>query len=529
MAEMKWFKPAGNRPNAKGKGGGKSGGKGGGKKPWHLDHRKGTYHVDGDFDEDEEDHPAAEEEDEATGGAGDDDEDENEGESDDLESDYEDEGVEGEEGPDALMEVYYQGLKAKKKLTGKGFKRTKPGDKTPAKNKKNSVCKDCKGKGHWSGDPECPKVKDGSVPLFQPKPKKNFTGVVSSGTVTGRPVAQVFTPQRPGRIGDMRVINDSYLTNTETPGLKTTIDLAIYTVAQLRRWLERKNLNSDGDNEQLIAKVRKAMDDWSERRRVEAEGWTFAGVTTVDVRGAYVNGEVVAPPYVTEPGASRTSTTRTSERSCEHRRVENGGDATTMWRNSRDCRVRLSTVDRKSGKSAHFIGCVDCAPKARRLWGRTFDVDDMDSIPDIENCDTLPYAINFAETDQKVIPDSECRRSVAGKRWHDRMSSTLARKGFTPVKREIEENFKFGDGRVERSTTAWVYVPCGVAWISRMHRRGQGRFGVPPAVERGSNGAPRRGVGLPTEDDLRDGRGREGPGHGPDGLGTPGHSRHGLR
>ena len=248
-----------------------------------------------------------------------------------------------------------------------GFKRTKPGDKAPAKNKKNSVCKDCKGKGHWSRDPGCPKVKDGSVPLFQPKPKPKFTGVVSGDANAGGPVAQVFTAQKPGRVGNTRMFNDPYVTNTQTPGPKTTIDLTIFTVAQLRKWLQRKNLNSEGNKEQLIERVRKAMNDRAERRRVEAEGWTFAGVTTVDVRGAYTAGPAVAPPYVTEPGANRIPATRTPESSREHRRVENGGNATTMWRNCRDCRVRLSTVDRRSGKPAHFIGCVDRAKGAQAL------------------------------------------------------------------------------------------------------------------------------------------------------------------
>ena len=41
------------------------------------------------------------------------------------------------------------------------------------------------------------------------------------------------------------------------------------------------------------------------------------------------------------------------------------------------------------------------------------------------------------------------------------MRYTLAKKGLTPVKHKIEENFKFGDGRVERSTTSWVY-PVGM-------------------------------------------------------------------
>ena len=64
-----------------------------------------------------------------------------------------------------LLEVYFQGLRAKKKL------------KSPAKrDKSKSTCKDCKGKGHWAGDAECPMVKSGAKPLFQPSPAKKVFG-----------------------------------------------------------------------------------------------------------------------------------------------------------------------------------------------------------------------------------------------------------------------------------------------------------------------------------------------------------------
>jgi len=128
--------------------------------------------------------------------------------------------------------------------------------------------------------------------------------------------------------------------------------------------------------------------------------------------------------------------------------------------NCMDCWARLSTVDRRSGKAAYFIGCASCVPKIQRLWHygpETMLEDDIDVDAEVDATEMTPYAINFAETDQKVIPDSGCRRSVARKRWHNSMRAALAKKGLTPVRRDIEENFKFGDGRVERSSTAVVY------------------------------------------------------------------------
>ena len=65
------------------------------------------------------------------------------------------------------METYYQGLKARKHLRKIGFKGRgngsgKEGSATP--NKKNGTCRDCGQKGHWKGDPECPKAKKTGEP-----------------------------------------------------------------------------------------------------------------------------------------------------------------------------------------------------------------------------------------------------------------------------------------------------------------------------------------------------------------------------
>eukprot|EP00972_Heterocapsa_arctica_P044563 6577256-Heterocapsa_arctica.AAC.1 len=70
---------------------------------------------------------------------------------------------------DVLLAIYFQGQMAKKRLMGnkgRGKGRSKP---VPVK--KTGQSRDCQAYGHWSGDPECPKVMDGTVPPFKSKPQ----------------------------------------------------------------------------------------------------------------------------------------------------------------------------------------------------------------------------------------------------------------------------------------------------------------------------------------------------------------------
>ena len=72
--------------------------------------------------------------------------------------DSEDSGNDLPEGEEDLLEIYFQGLRAKKRLQAPG--RGKPRDKS------KSTCKDCKKIGHWAGDEECEMVKSGQKPRF---------------------------------------------------------------------------------------------------------------------------------------------------------------------------------------------------------------------------------------------------------------------------------------------------------------------------------------------------------------------------
>ena len=105
----------------------------------------------------------------------------------DEEGDEDDEDYEDDE-MDELLAVYYQGIQAKKKLLGKG----KGKMRTTGPKKKTGQCRDCKGHGHWSGDAECPRVQDGTVPPFKPKEITKAVQFVSSSSGHEAPEVRVY-------------------------------------------------------------------------------------------------------------------------------------------------------------------------------------------------------------------------------------------------------------------------------------------------------------------------------------------------
>eukprot|EP00972_Heterocapsa_arctica_P036273 5338340-Heterocapsa_arctica.AAC.1 len=51
-------------------------------------------------------------------------------------------------------------------------------------------CRECQAYSHWSGDPECPRVMDGTVPPFKAKPPPHSHGVRFTGFTSGGGDAQ---------------------------------------------------------------------------------------------------------------------------------------------------------------------------------------------------------------------------------------------------------------------------------------------------------------------------------------------------
>ena len=138
----------------------------------------------------EDDHEAEDDEDDQE--AEDDDEDDDQHDEDEQPDEEDEEGSDSDDDDGQLWEIFYQGLKAGKKLNSasKGWNKPKGRGKgghgrpsttsssssnvTTVKKEKTGKCLDCGQFGHWKGDPECSRVKSGQTPLF----KKHGTNVL---------------------------------------------------------------------------------------------------------------------------------------------------------------------------------------------------------------------------------------------------------------------------------------------------------------------------------------------------------------
>ena len=105
------------------------------------------------------------------------------------------------------------------------------------------------------------------------------------------------------------------------------------------------------------------------------------------------------------------------------------------------CGSRLSYLSKKRERGS-FAGVVE-VPARSPAAEDTYVVDDIKS--DVE----------------RMITDSGCKRSVAGRRWHRRMHRLLRSQGLKPQRRVIDEVFRFGNGTLVSSSVAFVY-PIGV-------------------------------------------------------------------
>lgn len=74
---------------------------------------------------------------------------------------------------------------------------------------------------------------------------------------------------------------------------------------------------------------------------------------------------------------------------------------------------------------------------------------------EIKAADTADALVTASEA-MLAVPDSGCKRSVAGRRWHVDLRRVLAEKGLRPIRRRISESFRFGDGNV--LPASWSYV-----------------------------------------------------------------------
>ena len=70
-------------------------------------------------------------------------------------------------------------------------------------------------------------------------------------------------------------------------------------------------------------------------------------------------------------------------------------------------------------------------------------------------CDVVWTGTELDTTEMSI--DSGCRRSVAGRDWHERLQSHLSEIGLHAFKRQSNDKFRYGDGKVVEGTCSWTY------------------------------------------------------------------------
>ena len=75
-------------------------------------------------------------------------------------------------------------------------------------------------------------------------------------------------------------------------------------------------------------------------------------------------------------------------------------------------------------------------------------------------------AVEMKNDIERMIVDSGCKRSVAGRRWHTRMHLILQAQGLKPQLRAIKEVFRLGDGSLSHSSVAYVYPSASTACMA---------------------------------------------------------------
>ena len=171
---------------------------------------------------------------------------------------------------------------------------------------------------------------------------------------------------------------------------------------------------------------------WIPTHRTVADGFTKRLTLDEEVE-AVLREERIRQPHPLPVGCFHLvdplACTHPREQQVEHENQH------ASWTKCLACGERLELVSRKP----KFAGVVEIPPETPA------DVPVKDIRNDVE----------------RMIIDSGCKRSVAGRRWHHRMHVILKAQGLKPRRRDIEETFRFGDGALSRSSCAFVY-PIGI-------------------------------------------------------------------
>ncbi|CAK0875126.1 unnamed protein product, partial [Prorocentrum cordatum] len=407
---------------------------------------------------------------------------------------------------EVVLDVFYQGFKAKKKQFGRGKGRGK-NTASGGRGKKSGVCDDCLQPGHWKGDPECPKVIAGITSPFKPGGKGDGKKGSSSANVAATMAtdstahmefkwlndgAEELPSPHPGPVdafvlgsqkvkAEVKQESDNLGLDPRrppTPGSEFEDDsfekdsdesegvYKSWTEEQLSAELARfqsERIHISGDDvRSLVDRYRARLDefvvDFTNRARDHHTGYVtdcelevFRILTAKQLQDILL---MLEQPY---SGSKQERIDRLIsfitdqvENPCEHKNAGSG--------------EILDNVRWTSTSTWTFAICKNCNRCVQRIPKTNYAKEIRDKAYSREDKkDAL--VVNDVLWDDigttELINDSGCRRSVAGHEWHDNLQTHLKSLGLQPVKKDINEEFRFGGGDVAVSTESYVY-PAGI-------------------------------------------------------------------
>eukprot|EP00971_Amphidinium_carterae_P331848 6465659-Amphidinium_carterae.2 len=179
-----------------------------------------------------------------------------------------------------------------------------------------------------------------------------------------------------------------------------------YTNKQLQAWLRERSWSVKGNKSELVARI----------------------IHAINVDG---------------PTDSATS-------ACDHSTVRAGANATHAWKKCTLCGKITWKMNKASKELEVFTGAV----------GVQEVIDSMEK--SVEETAGIYIAKAGKDIIGYMVPDTGCKKSVAGVHWHRAMRTKLKKEcGLKPIPVKLDTGFRFGDGREVRASKAWRY-PCSL-------------------------------------------------------------------
>ena len=98
-------------------------------------------------------------------------------------------------------------------------------------------------------------------------------------------------------------------------------------------------------------------------------------------------------------------------------------------------------------------------------------------------CQRVDTLYLSASVPTKMIADSGCRHTVAGKQWHQEFQRHLAKQSLQGERDDNDEVFRFGNGHEETSESFWVY-PISLFGTTAVLRVAEVAGDCPPLLSR---------------------------------------------